>query len=131
MKSDPTAVYRALSDETRLIVIALLLSHGELCGCEFEEVLGITQSKTSRHLRYLLNSGLVEDRRVGASIYYRISENLPSATLSILRGAASLLEETRLADLNRQIRDFQAVRCSTPRQDKPAAGRAAKSEVSQ
>ena len=126
MSSDPTAVFRALSDETRLTIIALLLSHGELCGCEFEEVLGITQSKTSRHLRYLLNTGLVRDRRVGASIYYRIGEDVPSSTLSILQSAPSLLNETRLADLREQIREFQAVRCSAVQSERQTVGGAAK-----
>ena len=36
-------------------------------------VLGITQSKASRHLRYLFNAGLVTDRREGLWMYYRIS----------------------------------------------------------
>lgn len=126
MRSDPTSVFRALSDETRLVIVALLLKLGELCGCEFEAVLEITQSKTSRHLRYLLNTGLVHDRRVGASIYYRIGEDVPPSTLSILQSAASLLDETKLADLSEQIRQFQAVRCSLPVSERQTVGGAAK-----
>ncbi len=46
-------VFRALADETRLEMLALVMSHGELCVCDLEQVLGISQSKSSRHLRYL------------------------------------------------------------------------------
>jgi ArsR family transcriptional regulator len=129
MRSDPTAVFRALSDETRLVIVALLLTHGELCGCELEAVLGITQSKTSRHLRYLLNSGLVLDRRMGPSIYYRIADYLTSPTRSVLRFAASLLDEMTLADLSRQIREFQNTRCSAAPGEKLISARVVKSEV--
>jgi ArsR family transcriptional regulator len=112
MSSNPTAVFRALSDETRLIIVALLLAHGELCGCELEAVLDITQSKTSRHLRYLLNAGLLRDRRMGVSIYYRIAENLPSSAFSILRDASTLINQVELAELSRRIREFRAMRCA-------------------
>jgi hypothetical protein len=46
-------IFKALSDETRLAIMALVLRHGHLCVCEVEQILGITQSKASRHLRYL------------------------------------------------------------------------------
>lgn len=65
-------VFKALGDETRLDIMALLLHHGELCVCDFEGVLGISQSKSSRHLRYLLNAGLVQNRREGVWMYYRV-----------------------------------------------------------
>jgi ArsR family transcriptional regulator, arsenate/arsenite/antimonite-responsive transcriptional repressor len=45
----------------------------ELCVCDIMGALGITQSKASRHLRYLFNAGLVTDRREGLWMYYRIS----------------------------------------------------------
>jgi DNA-binding transcriptional ArsR family regulator len=57
--------FKALSDETRLEIMTLLLEREELCVCDFVETLGLTQSKVSRHLRYLYHAGLVEDRRDG------------------------------------------------------------------
>ena len=46
----------------------------ELCVCDIMGALGITQSKASRHLRYLFNLGLVADRRDGLSdVHHRIS----------------------------------------------------------
>lgn len=67
-------VFKALSDETRLSMLGLLLREGELCVCDFVEVLGITQSKASRHLRYLVNAGLLQDRREAVWVYFRITE---------------------------------------------------------
>jgi|UniRef100_A0A7V6DP58 ArsR family transcriptional regulator len=65
-------VFRSLADETRLSILCLLMQHEELCVCDFMEVLGITQSKASRHLRYLYNTGWVSDRREGLKIKYRL-----------------------------------------------------------
>ena len=56
-------LFKALADETRLRILALLTDCDELCVCDIEQVLSITQSKASRHLRYLANVGLVEGRR--------------------------------------------------------------------
>ena len=65
-------IFKALGDETRLQILALLLEHGELCVCDIENVIGASQSKTSRHLRYLLHAGLVQDRREGVWQHYSI-----------------------------------------------------------
>jgi ArsR family transcriptional regulator len=78
------SVFKALGDETRLSILALLLQHGELCVCDFEGALGITQSKSSRHLRYLLNAGLVQNRRQGQWMHYRIAGKPDAATRAIL-----------------------------------------------
>jgi ArsR family transcriptional regulator len=64
-------IFKALADETRLRIL-YLLQRRELCVCEIVKVLGISQSKASRHLAYLKNAGLVEDRRKGVWIYYSL-----------------------------------------------------------
>jgi ArsR family transcriptional regulator, arsenate/arsenite/antimonite-responsive transcriptional repressor len=65
-------VFRSLADETRLSMLCLLMQQEELCVCDFMEVLEITQSKASRHLRSLYNTGWVDDRREGLKIKYRL-----------------------------------------------------------
>lgn len=65
--------FKALADETRLQILWLLLLQEELCVCDIMGTLGITQSKASRHLRYLYNLGLVADRRDGLWMYYRLT----------------------------------------------------------
>lgn len=68
-----TRFFKALADETRLQILCLLMGEEELCVCDIMRALGITQSKASRHLRYLFNVGLVTDRREGAWMYYRMA----------------------------------------------------------
>jgi len=82
------SVFKALSDETRLQMLGLLLREGELCVCDFVEVLSVTQSKASRHLRYLVNAGLLQDRRAGIWVYFRIAQKpgpVQAAVLDSLR----------------------------------------------
>ena len=64
-------LFKALGDETRLRIVALL-SHGELCVCHLEAALGLSQPRISRHLASLRAAGVVEDRREGTWVYYRL-----------------------------------------------------------
>jgi ArsR family transcriptional regulator len=66
-------LFKSLADETRLQIFWLLMAKEELCVCDIMGVLGITQSKASRHLRYLFHLGWVADRREGVWMNYRLS----------------------------------------------------------
>ena len=70
---DLEAVFKALGDATRLRILGLLLA-GEICVCHIHESLKISQPKTSRHLAYLRRAGLVETRRDGLWVHYRLAE---------------------------------------------------------
>jgi ArsR family transcriptional regulator, arsenate/arsenite/antimonite-responsive transcriptional repressor len=78
MDVKPVALmFKALSDETRLRITALL-SLGELCVCHLERALDLPQPNISRHLAVLRGAGMVEDRRVGNWVYYRLApQSLP------------------------------------------------------
>ncbi len=65
--------FKGLSDQTRLRLINLLLQ-GELCGCDIQHVLGLSQSNVSRHLNYLRRVGLVADRREGYRVFYTLAD---------------------------------------------------------
>ena len=65
-------LFKALGDETRLRIVALL-SHGELCVCHLEEALGLSQPHVSRHLGILRLAGVVEHRRQGTWVYYGLA----------------------------------------------------------
>lgn len=71
-------LFRSLADETRLKILWLLMAAEELCVCDIMHTLAITQSKASRHLRYLFNLGWVTDRREGLWMYYRLAVPLDS-----------------------------------------------------
>ena len=66
---------KALSDETRLRILALL-GQGELCVCDLMAVLQLPQSTVSRHLAVLKNAGWVTDRRQGLWMYYRLADEV-------------------------------------------------------
>ena len=68
---DMERLFKALADATRLRILGLLLA-GEVCVCDIHESLRIPQPKASRHLAYLRKSGLVETRREGLWIHYRL-----------------------------------------------------------
>jgi ArsR family transcriptional regulator len=90
-------LFRALGDETRVRIVALL-SHGELCVCHLESALGLTQSNTSRQLGVLKNAGIVEARRDGSWVYYRLApqvDEVCKAQLKALAGAFSKRESLR------------------------------------
>jgi len=76
--------FKALSDETRLRILHLLIQSGEICVCDLEAVLMLSQPKISRHLAYLRLSGLVSARKKGQWVYYRISPDLPESQTSFL-----------------------------------------------
>jgi ArsR family transcriptional regulator len=67
-------VFHALSDETRLEIVRLL-SHGERCVCELQQVLEAAQSRLSFHLKTLKDAGLVSDRRDGRWVYYALNRD--------------------------------------------------------
>ena len=71
--------FKALADQTRLRIIGLLRA-GEICVCDIHESLKIPQPKTSRHLAYLRKAGLVEARREGLWMHYRLAD-LPDPLL--------------------------------------------------
>src|SRR5437667_9900041 len=67
-------LFHALSDETRLEIVRLL-SHGERCVCELQQVLDAAQSRLSFHLRTLKDAGVVSDRREGRWVYYALNRD--------------------------------------------------------
>jgi ArsR family transcriptional regulator, arsenate/arsenite/antimonite-responsive transcriptional repressor len=67
-----SAALRALADPTRLRILALLVG-SEVCVCHIHEALSVPQPTASRHLAYLRRVGLVDARREGLWVYYRLA----------------------------------------------------------
>ncbi len=115
-------LFKALSEPIRLQVLALLLRHGELCVCEFERFLGLTQSKASRHLRYLLHAGLIQDRREGLWVYYRLAEPSNDDHRLLLNTLERILPDAALPDISHELQEMRAKRCrSTSASDRATA----------
>ena len=104
-------IFKAISDETRLLIMALLLRQGEHCVCDIEQALELTQSKASRHLRYLLHAGLVTDRRVGVWVHYRVAGGQDGPRKLILAFLNRLLSPEKIAGLEERLEAARSVCC--------------------
>lgn len=107
---DLSRIFKALSDETRLTILGLIFRHGHLCVCEVERILGVTQSKASRHLRYLRDAGVLEDERDGVTVNYRLPRGADpelSAIVMLLRG---LLADRPIPDARETLVRIRAAR---------------------
>ncbi|NLV71461.1 MAG: metalloregulator ArsR/SmtB family transcription factor [Actinobacteria bacterium] len=111
--------FKALSDETRLRIMALLLENDELCVCDFVGALGETQSKVSRHLRYLYHAGLIKDRREGLWMHYRISPDLTPEQTIIVQALSEAFREEQKQKLRDALEEWRA------RKEAPCAPRGA------
>ena len=85
--ADMERMFQALADATRLRILGLLLT-GEVCVCDIHESLGLSQPKVSRHLAYLRRAGLVETRRDGLWVNYRLATT-PEPVLGVIREAVT------------------------------------------
>ncbi len=66
-------LFKALSEESRLRILALLIQN-EMCVCEIEECLKMTQSNASRHLTALKNCGILDSYKKAQWAYYKVSD---------------------------------------------------------
>lgn len=123
--------FRGLAELTRIRIINLLL-HGELCGCDIQRLLSTPQPYVSRHLVYLKHSGLVEDRREGFRVFYRLTRGKQEDRLFKFLRQALQDEEVFLRDAQRvkqaiaagdlSSRANRAVQNSPQRSRRKAAG---------
>jgi len=66
-------IFKALSENSRLRILSIL-TDGELCVCEIEACLDLTQSNISRHLTVLKNCGMLDSYKNAQWVYYKVSE---------------------------------------------------------
>ena len=99
--SKPIQILKCLADETRARLMLLITREGELCVCELVEALDEGQSKISRHLAQLRSCGLLEDRRHGQWVYYRVPTGLPAWVMTLLNQLNSAYSAWLQADSHR------------------------------
>lgn len=71
---DTSEFFKALSDSSRLKIIAALLT-GELCVCDLCDIVGLSQSAVSHQLRVLRAGRIVKFRKDGKQVYYSIDDH--------------------------------------------------------
>lgn len=67
--------FRALANEERLDIIKKLHNEGELCASDIEKSFFMEQSTTSHHLNYLKKVGILESRKQGRNIFYKMNKD--------------------------------------------------------
>lgn len=69
-------IFKACADESRIRILHLIYTNGEMCITDVEKILDFTQAKTSRHLIYLKNSGILSYRRYNHWVFYQIKDEV-------------------------------------------------------
>jgi len=72
-------VMKALSDPGRVKVLKMLEAR-EMCACEIIRLLGLAQPTVSRHLKVLVDAGLISGRKVGSWVHYRLATGSESGS---------------------------------------------------
>jgi ArsR family transcriptional regulator len=98
---DKELFFSALGDRTRLRLLNLMGSD-EVCVCFFVEVLKTNQPKISRHLAYLRRAGIVNARRDGPWMHYRINEPSDPDAAQVLKQVLGWLANDREMQRDRQ-----------------------------
>ena len=107
------SLFQALGDPTRLRILGLLLT-GEVCVCDIHESLAIAQPKASRHLAYLRKAGLVETRREGLWVHYRLATPDDPVMVAVTDAVRHAL--THAGEVTTDARRLQArTNCCLPR----------------
>ena len=94
-------VFKALADRTRLRILALL-GNNEVCVCHIHDSLGLPQPTVSRHLAYLRRTGLVDARRDGVWMHYRVARSLDSNVQTVLNAAVEAVTRARATAQDRK-----------------------------
>lgn len=101
---EPDSLFSILSDQTRLRSLMLIQAEGEACVCEITYALDESQPKISRHLALMRESGIVESRREGTWMHYRINPRLPDWSRQVIRQVfAALIELSPFRDDQKQL----------------------------
>lgn len=78
-------IFKACADESRLRILHLVFDNGEMCISDLERILEFTQAKTSRHLAYLKNSGILSHRRYHHWVFYQVKDEVYEIVKQILQ----------------------------------------------
>ncbi len=69
-------IFLACSDISRLRILNLIFTNGEMCITDLERILEFTQTKTSRHLVYLKNAGILSSRKLNQWVFYHLKDEV-------------------------------------------------------
>jgi ArsR family transcriptional regulator len=102
-------IFKALSEESRVRIIHLLMLNKELSISDLEHILDFTQTKTSRHLIYLKSAGLLGSRRVDQWMFYYILEEyleIFQAVFKFIQKDPSLIKDQETFEILKSNREL-------------------------
>ena len=92
-------IFLACSDTSRLRILNLIMTNGEMCITDLERILEFTQTKTSRHLIYLKNSGILTSRKYNQWVFYQIKDEV----FDIIKQMIQFLSRDTMLQKDQQI----------------------------
>ena len=92
-------IFLACSDTSRLRIMNLIITNGEMCITDLEHILEFTQTKTSRHLIYLKNSGILTSRKYNQWVFYQIKDEV----FDLIKQIYQFLRRDPVLDNDQQI----------------------------
>lgn len=102
------AIAGALSDRTRLRVL-MALTGGEVCVCQLVELCRLAPSTVSKHLQVLSQAGLIDGRKDGRWIYYRLNaKGAPEARAALKWVRSSLSDDPAILSDKRTLKKITA-----------------------
>jgi ArsR family transcriptional regulator, arsenate/arsenite/antimonite-responsive transcriptional repressor len=112
-------IFKACSDESRLRILHLIYQNNQMCISDLEQILEFTQTKTSRHLQYLKNSGILVSKKYNQWVFYSLKEEVQDIIKQLFQFLQkdqllvkdlalyqTLLSNRELAVSNHQIREW-------------------------
>lgn len=98
-----TTFLKTISDENRLTAL-LILSRKELCVCDLQALLPLTQGALSIQLKNLSTAGLLEHSKRGKWVFYRLASKLPKYQSEILKQLFQQIQtEKKIKELLKQV----------------------------
>ncbi len=96
-------IFLACSDPSRLRILHLIMTNGEMCVSDLEHILEFTQAKTSRHLIYLKNLGILSSRKYNQWAFYQVKDEV----FDILKQMLAFVQRDPV--LQRDLQIFQTL----------------------
>ena len=88
-----TKILKALADESRIRIVALLKERNGLCVCEITEIIGLSQPTISSHLKRLQDAEVITYSKDGLWVNYNLDENMEKEVKQLLDSMVQILSE--------------------------------------
>ena len=108
-----TKILKALADESRIRIVALLKKRNGLCVCEITEIIGLSQPTISSHLKKLQDAEIITYSKDGLWVKYGLDENMEKEVEQFLNSIVQILgEDERIkSDVSRSFKINREIIC--------------------